>query len=118
MMFVAPSQGIRVANLAMALNPLDPGWYYGVLGHAYRYAGRLDDGMSILLEYDRRNPTFGLVDLCRQGRYRESARVRQGSLESAPGFTLENGVLTQNCANPQHPIDDRQSLVNAGLSKR
>ena len=31
----------------MRLNPFGPGWYRGILGHAYRYAGRYDEGAKL-----------------------------------------------------------------------
>lgn len=54
---------MREVQAAMRLNPLDLGWYCGVLGHAYRYAGRFEDALSILSEYNRQSPGFGLVDI-------------------------------------------------------
>lgn len=115
-----PEDGVREAELAMTLNPLDPGWYYGVLGHAYRYAGRFDDALNILLEYNRLSPTFGLVDLtltcADMGKMDEARRYGKALLAARPDFTVENWALTQNCANPQRLIDDRKSLIDAGLT--
>lgn len=113
-----PDEAIREAKLAMDLNPLDPGWYYGVLGHAYRYARRLDDAFSILTEYNRQSSTFGLVDLvltcADMGNLEDARKYGQALLAARPNFTIENWALTQNCANPQRLIDDRQSLYEAG----
>lgn len=49
--------------ILFALNPLGPGWYLGILGHALRYAGRYDEALETLSEYNRRSPGFGLVDV-------------------------------------------------------
>lgn len=114
-----PEDAVREAQTAMRLNPLDPGWYFGVLGHAYRYAGRYEDSLSILSEYNQRNPGYGLVDMiltCADMGDMDKARSHAKALLAArPDFTVENWARTQNCADPQRLIVDSQSLTGAGL---
>lgn len=114
-----PEQAIREAQAAMKLNPLDPGWYCGVLGHAFRYAGRYEDAIGILLDYNRRSPGFGLVDIVlTYADMRELDKARQYGVELLavrPEFTIENWALTQNCADPDRLTKDKASLVAAGL---
>lgn len=114
-----PEAAVREARTAMRLNPLDPGWYFGVLGHAYRYAGRFDEALAILSEYNHQSPGFGLVDMVLTyadlGDMDNACGYAKALLAARPDFTVENWARTQNCANPQRLADDRQSLVNAGL---
>ncbi len=114
-----PDDAVREAQTAMRLNPLDPGWYCGVLGHAYRYAGRFEDALSILSEYNRQSPGFGLVDIVLTyadiGDMEKARCYAKALLAERPDFTVANWALTQNCANAERLADDRQSLVKAGL---
>ncbi|HIP78287.1 MAG TPA: hypothetical protein EYH07_07480, partial [Kiloniellaceae bacterium] len=115
-----PQDAVREAEAAMRLNPLDPGWYFGVLGHAYRYAGRFEDALSILSEYNRQSPGFGLVDIvltCADMGDVADARGYARALRAArPDFSVAHWARTQNCADPQRLANDRQSLIAAGLT--
>ncbi len=112
-------EAVREAQIAIRLNPLDPGWYQGVLGHAYRYAGRVDDAIAVLTDYNWRSPGFGLVDLVLAHADEERmdlAKVRARELLAArPGFTIENWSLTQNVKLTARLERDRRSLEEAGL---
>jgi len=114
-----PDEGIRAAQVAMKLNPLDPGWYCGVLGHAFRYAGRYEDAIAILLDYNRRSPSFGLVDIvltyADMGETNQAHAYGQRLLAARPDFTIANWALTQNCADPGRLERDKQSLAAAEL---
>ena len=44
------AEGVRHGEKAVALNPHYPAWYLGVLGNAYRLAGRKDDAIHRLSE--------------------------------------------------------------------
>ena len=116
-----PDDAVREVQTAMKMNPLDPGWYCGVLGHAYRYAGRLDDALSILSDYNRQSPGFGLVDMVltyADMGDAEKARIHGRALLAArPEFTVANWERTQNCADPQRLVADRRSLIDAGLPR-
>lgn len=114
-----PEEAIREAQAAIRLNPYGPGWYFGILGHAFRYAGRYDEALKVLSEYNDRSTGFGLVDMvltCADIGDRESARAHAVHLLAArPDFTIENWALTQNCLDPERLARDRASLVSAGL---
>lgn len=114
-----PGDAVREAQTAMRLNPLDPGWYCGVLGHAYRYAGRFEDALSILSEYNRQSPGFGLVDIVLTyadiDDMEKARSYAKALLAERPDFTVANWALTQNCADDQRLVNDRQSLIEAGL---
>ena len=112
-------QAVRHAQAAMRLNPLDPGWYCGVLGHAYRYAGRLDEAVTVLSDYNRRSPGYGLVDLvltyADKGDAETATSYAKALIMARPDFSIENWALTQNCADPERLAVDRRSLAEAGL---
>ena len=112
-------EAVRQAEQAMALNPLDPGWYCGVLGHAFRYAGRYDDALKILLEYNRQSAGFGLVDIVLTyadlGEWDKAKSYAGALLAARPDFTVAKWELTQNCIDPNRLSTDCQSLAEAGL---
>jgi adenylate cyclase len=114
-----PHEAVREMETAMKLNPLDPGWYFGVLGHAYRYAGRFDVALSILSEYNRQSPGFGLVDIiltyADMGEAERANSYARALLAARPEFTVADWERTQNCADAQRLAKDRQSLTDAGL---
>ncbi|MGB0632585.1 MAG: tetratricopeptide repeat protein, partial [Alphaproteobacteria bacterium] len=114
-----PEEAISAVRTAMKLNPMGPGWYYGILGHAQRYAGRFDEALETLSGYNRRSPGFGLVDMvltCADMEDMDTAREHAVALLAArPEFTIEQWALTQNCLDPERLARDRKSLVEAGL---
>lgn len=114
-----PDKAIRHAERAMELNPLDPGWYCGVLGHAYRYTGRYEDALKILLEYNRQSAGFGLVDIVLTyadlGECEKAKNYADALLAARPAFTVASWAQTQNCIDPNRLETDRQSLTAAGL---
>ncbi|MBT5498330.1 MAG: hypothetical protein HOK54_21540 [Alphaproteobacteria bacterium] len=114
-----PEEAVREAQAAMKLNPLDPGWYCGILGHAFCYAGRYEDAIAILLDYNRRSPGFGVVDIvltyADMGESEKAVSFAKDLVAARPDFTIGNWVLTQNCADPARLEKDRASLEAAGL---
>ncbi len=94
--------------------------FVGVLGHAYRYAGRFDEALDILSAYNRQSPGFGLVDMVLTYADlgdREKARSHAKALLAArPDFTVAKWARTQNCADPERLAKDQASLIEAGLS--
>ncbi|MEL0019716.1 MAG: hypothetical protein VW709_07555 [Rickettsiales bacterium] len=90
-----------------------------VLGHAFRYTGRYEDDTAILLDYNRRSPSFGLVDIvltyADTGETKQAHAFRQRLPAARPDFTIANWALTQNCADPGRLERDKQSLAAAEL---
>ncbi len=78
--------------VAMRLNPLDPGWYCGVLGHAYRYAGKYEEALNILQDYNQQNAGFGLVDIVLTyadiGDKQSAASFAKKLIEARPEFSV------------------------------
>jgi adenylate cyclase len=112
-------EAIREAQTAIRLNPFGPGWYFGILGHAYRYAGRYDDALGVLSEYNDRSTGFGLVDMvltcADMGDMDAARRHGENLLAARADFIIENWALTQNCLDPERLARDRASLVGARL---
>ena len=99
-----PEEAIREVQVAIKFNPLGPGWYFGILGHAFRYAGRYDEALAVLSEYHNRSTGFGLVDMvltsADMGDMENARSYAKGLLAARPDFTVENWALTQNCLDP------------------
>jgi adenylate cyclase len=114
-----PNEAVVEVQCAIDLNPLDPGWYSGVLGHAFRYASRFDEALNILNDYNQRNRGFGLVDIvltyADMGDVEKSRQYGEMLLSARPQFTISSWALTQNCLNPDRLITDKQSLLDANL---
>ena len=114
-----PEEAIREVQAAIRLNPLGPGWYFGILGHAFRYAGRFDEALAVLPEYNDRSTGFGLVDMvltcADMGNIEDSRRYGRDLLAARPDFTVDKWALTQNCLDPERLARDRSSLTDAGL---
>ena len=112
-------EAVDAVRAAMKMNPLGPGWYSGVLGHALRYAGRYDEALQVLSDYNRRSPGFGLVDMVLT--HAEMGDIEKASLRAAelmtarPEFTVEKWAVTQNCLDPERLARDRGFLTAAGL---
>lgn len=113
-------EAVDEVRTAIKLNPLGPGWYSGVLGHALRYAGRYDDALQVLSDYNKRSPGFGLVDMVLT--YAEMGDMENASLSATelmtarPDFTVENWASTQNCLDPERLARDHNFLTAAGLN--
>lgn len=110
---------VREAETAICLNPLDPGWYSGVFGHALRYAGRYDEALLVLSEYNRQKPGFGLVDMvltyADMGDAEKARLYAEALLAARPDFTIGKWELTQNCADLGRLKTDSRSLIAADL---
>lgn len=114
-----PEDAIRAVQAAIKLNPMGPGWYFGILGHAFRYAGRFDEALEVLSDYNKRIAGFGLVDMvltcADMGNMDDARRHARALLAARPEFTVENWALTQNCVDLERLARDRKSLIEAGL---
>ena len=114
-----PEEAIQQMMVAMRLNPLDPGWYCGVLGHAYRYAGKYDEALNILQDYNRQNSGFGLVDIvltyADMGDKKAAASYAKKLIEARPEFSVAAWEKTQNCLDSRRLEKDRQALLESNL---
>ncbi len=114
-----PEDAIREVRTAIKLNPLHPGWYGGILGHALRYGNHLEEAIETLADYHKRHAGFGLVDMvltyADMDSWEEAQTSARALLEARPEFTIEAWALTQNCSDPDRLARDRASLEKAGL---
>jgi len=57
-----PKEAMAHDERAMTLSPHYPGYYLGILGNAYRLAGRFAQAITTFKAYHDRNPGFALAD--------------------------------------------------------
>jgi adenylate cyclase len=115
-----PKEAIPQMERALALSPvIQPGWHLGVLGNAYRLAGRGDDALTAFRSFHARNPGFGLVDIVliqHQAGQHEEARETAAQLALArPDFTVAFWLRTQFRIDKAQMAADLASLRAAGV---
>jgi adenylate cyclase len=104
---------------ALALSPNYHAWYLGVLGNAYRLAGRPEEAMAAFRRFHARSPGYGLADLLmlqeQTGRL-EDARESAAELRVArPDFTVASWLRTQFRVDTEQMAADTASLRAAGV---
>jgi adenylate cyclase len=112
------AEGIGLVEKAMALSPFYPAFYLGVLGSAYRLAGRREEALAAFRAYQARSPGFGLLDITllyeQSGRH-DAARATAAQLLAArPEFTVTSWAQTQ-IGNPEQLAADIASLRAVGI---
>jgi adenylate cyclase len=105
---------------ALPLNgPNHQPWHFGVLGNAFRLAGRPEEAMAAFLAYHARSPGFGLADIVmiqEQAGHHEEARATAAELSvSRPTFTVMAWLRTQFRVDKEQMAADLRSLRNAGV---
>ena len=115
------TEAIGHAEKAIALSPKHPGWYFGVLGNAYRLAGRLDAALSAFRGHHAREPGFGLADtimILEQTGLAEQARATAKQLAILrPSFTVASFARTQFRSDSEQLAKDIASLRAAGVQQ-
>jgi adenylate cyclase len=113
------AEGLRHVEKAVALNPNYPAWYLGVLGNAYRLAGRAEDAILAFRAYHARLPGYGLGDLLmiqEQAGHLDEARETAALLIAArPTFTVTSWLKTQSRVDKEQMEADLASLRAAGV---
>jgi adenylate cyclase len=116
------AEAIRQIEKALALNPIYHGWYLGVLGNAYRLAGRTEEALAAFRAYHARSPGFGLADILmiqEQAGELEAARETAAQLAPArPAFTVEYWLRTQFRVDAEQMRADLASLRASGVRER
>ena len=56
-------EAVALCERAMTLSPNNPSVLLGILGDAYRQAGRTNEAIATFEAYHARNPGFGLTDV-------------------------------------------------------
>ena len=92
------SEAIGQVEKALALNPVFHPWYLGVLGNAYRLAGRPEEAMAAFRGYHARSPGFGLADIVmlqeQAGKLADARETAAQLVAARPGFTVAAWLRT------------------------
>lgn len=112
-------EAIGHAEKAIALSPNHPAWYFGVLGNAYRLAGRRDAALKALRGYHVREPGFGLGDIIiiqdQMGSKKEAHATAQQLTMLRPTFTITSYTKTQFRSDSAQLEMDIASLRASGI---
>ena len=114
------NEAIGQVERALALSPIVfHAWHLGVLGNAYRLAGRPEEAMAAFRSFHARSPGFGLADIVmiqeQTGRL-EAARETAAELRVArPDFTVASWLRTQFRVDTEQMAADTASLRAAGV---
>jgi len=117
-----PEEAIQLIKKAIRLNPFGQIWYYIYLGHAYRSAGRFEEGVAAYKQALLASPDniFGHVNLAAiygmMGREKEARDEAAEVLRINPKFSLDNWARTMSVFKDQSLIDNViGALRKAGL---
>lgn len=114
-----PEEAIPHGERAITLSPNYPAYYLGVLGNAYRLAGRTEKAVAAFKAFHNRNPGFGLADLAiifqQSGRPEDARRIAAQLLSIRPDFTITAWTDTQFRADTARLEADVAALRSAGL---
>ncbi|MEQ8965444.1 MAG: adenylate/guanylate cyclase domain-containing protein [Azospirillaceae bacterium] len=114
-----PDEAIGPGERALALSPSRPGWYHGILGNAYRLAGRTGEAIAAFEAFHAAAPGFGLVDLvithALDGRPEDAAGAARRLTTHRPDFTVAAWTRTQLRADPERLEAEIAALKAAGL---
>ncbi len=115
-----PEEAAVQNEKAMALSPNYPSYFLGILGDAYRLAGRTEQAIAAFKAYHARSPGFGLTDLViiyqERGQTDEARRTAGELLAARPSFTIAGWLDTQFNRRDQARVEaDLAALRAAGL---
>ncbi len=114
-----PAEAVPHGERAPELSPNYPPYYLGILGNAYRLAGREDEAIRCFEDSHARAPGFGLVDLVlihqRAGRADEAKLRAADLLKIRRDFTVAGWARTQFGADAAGLEADLAALRAAGL---
>lgn len=113
-------EAIAQVEKALALSPVVfHAWHLGVLGNAYRLAGRADDATAAFLGFHARSPGFGLADIVmieeQAGRLEEARETAAQLMAERPDFTVSSWLRTQFRIDADQLAADTASLRAAGV---
>jgi len=113
------AEGIGQIKMAIALSPNFQAWYFGVLGNAYRLAGRPEEAMAAFHAFHTREPGFGLADMVmiqeQSGQLEEARETAAQLAEARPNFTITSWLRTQFRSDVEQMAADLASLRAAGV---
>lgn len=115
-------EAIGQIERALALNPIYHAWYLGVLGNAYRLAGRKDEALAAFRGYHARSPGFGLADIVmlqeQDGKLEDARETTTQLVAARPGFTVTSWLRTQFRVDTEQLAADTASLRAAGVPEQ
>jgi adenylate cyclase len=103
-----PKEAVAHGERAMTLSPHYPGYYLGVLGNAYRLAGRVEEAITAFKAYHARNPGFGLSDMVIA--YQQTNQLEQAKATAQQLLSIRRDFTTDSWANEQFFRGDRAQL--------
>jgi adenylate cyclase len=113
------AEAIGQIEKALALNPIYHAWYLGVLGNAYRLAGRTEEAIAAFRSYHARSPGFGLADIImiedQAGRLVDARKTAAQLIAARPPFTVTSWLRTQFRVDTEQMEADTASLRAAGV---
>src|SRR5262249_40098052 len=96
-----------------------PANYLGLIGYAYRIAGRTEEAMAAFRAYHARSPGFGLSDIVmieeQAGNLEAAKRTAAELLAARPGFSVSKWLRTQSRSDVDQLAADTVSLRAAGI---
>jgi len=114
-----PAEAVSHGERAMKLSPNYPAYYLGILGDAYRLAGRTDEAIAAFIAHNDRSPGFGLTDLVityqQIGQPEEAKQTAEQLLAVRREFTVGAWASTQYRADKSRLEADIAALLGAGL---
>jgi adenylate cyclase len=114
-------EAIGNAERAIALSPRHPAWYFGVLGNAYRLAGRREDAVAAFRSHHAREPGYGLADIVmiqqQSGLTAEAHATARQLAILRPSFSVASFIRTQFRIDDAQLAADIASLRAAGVQE-
>ena len=114
-----PEEAVVLGEKSIALNPNYPPVYLGILGNAYRLAGRFDESIATFESSNARSPGFGLVDLVlahsENAQADKAKDAAQRLMAARRDFTIASWLKTQFRHDRARLEADVAALRAAGL---
>jgi adenylate cyclase len=114
-----PEEAVALGEKSIALNPNYPPVYLGILGNAYRLAGRFDESIATFESSNARSPGFGLVDLVlAHSENAQADKAKDAALRlmaARRDFTIASWLKTQFRRDRARLEADVAALRAAGL---
>jgi adenylate cyclase len=116
------AEGIGHIERAIALSPNYSASYLGVLGNAYRLAGRREEAMAAFRGYHARSRGYGLADIImiqeQAGHLEAACETATQLLAARPTFTVNSWLRTQFRIDAEQMASDLASLRAAGIPEQ
>ena len=107
---------------AIKLSPNHPPFYYGMLGNAYRLAGRSDEAIEAFRAYHALSPGYGLADIVmikeQAGHIEEARVIGEQLIATRPTFTVASWARTQCRSDVEQMAADMASLRAVGVPEQ